>query len=113
MKYCIWCASDQIKVSIRMRKATTPEERIQHDLAAGLRTARLVAELFAGLFGFHPNPNDWTPQQPPGMRPPNNELEAELMKEGYKKLAMKYHPDKGGDPEKMKELNRLKEKLGL
>ncbi len=45
------------------------------------------------------------------------ETNARLMDAGMRILAgmfaIKYHPDKGGDVEKMKELNRLKERLGL
>jgi hypothetical protein len=64
----------------------------------------------SGIFGF--DVSGFAPQPPPRNGKPSP-LEAELLKEGYRKLAVKYHPDKGGDPEKMKELNRLKEKLGL
>lgn len=35
----------------------------------------------------------------------NNPTTAEELKEQYRKLAMKYHPDMGGDVEKMKEIN--------
>lgn len=34
------------------------------------------------------------------------------IKKAYRKLAMKHHPDKGGDPEKFKEINRAFEILG-
>jgi DnaJ-class molecular chaperone len=37
----------------------------------------------------------------------------EILREGYRKCAMKYHPDQGGDPEKMLELNRIKRELGF
>lgn len=44
----------------------------------------------------------------------NNDLskeEMKLLKEGFKLLAMKYHPDKGGDSEKMSMINNLKERI--
>lgn len=34
------------------------------------------------------------------------------IKKAYKKLAIKHHPDKGGDPEKFKELSEAAEILG-
>nr|AVK92961.1 middle T antigen [Trichodysplasia spinulosa-associated polyomavirus] len=34
-----------------------------------------------------------------------------LMKINHKKMSLKYHPDKGGDPEKMSRLNQLWQKL--
>ena len=37
--------------------------------------------------------------------------EKKLLKEAFKLLAMKYHPDKGGDTEKMAAINNLKEKV--
>ena len=40
-----------------------------------------------------------------------NEDEKKLLKEAFKLLAMKYHPDRGGDNEKMAMINNLKEKI--
>ena len=40
-----------------------------------------------------------------------NSKEIKLLKEGFKLLAMKHHPDKGGDNETMAEINNLKEKI--
>lgn len=40
-----------------------------------------------------------------------NENEKRLLKEAFKSLAMKYHPDRGGDTETMAEINNLKEKI--
>ena len=34
------------------------------------------------------------------------------IKKAYRKLQMKYHPDKGGDPEKAKEINEAYDCLG-
>ena len=34
-----------------------------------------------------------------------------MIKNAYKKLAMKYHPDKGGDPEKFKKISEAYEVL--
>jgi len=46
--------------------------------------------------------------------PLETEMLTEMLKEGYKRCAMKYHPDhEGGDPVKMLELNRIKKELGL
>ena len=39
------------------------------------------------------------------------EFMIEIIKAGYKKLASKYHPDKGGKPEDMQKLNEAKEEL--
>ncbi len=66
---------------------------------------------FAGFFGFRPEPEPPFNPNPPQLR--LSKLERELLKEGYRALAIKYHPDKGGDPEKMKELNALKVRLGI
>lgn len=44
----------------------------------------------------------------------NNDLskeEMKLLKEAFKLLAMKHHPDRGGDTETMAEINNLKEKI--
>jgi len=35
----------------------------------------------------------------------------ELLGAGFKAMAQKLHPDHGGDPDKMKALNALREKL--
>ena len=40
-----------------------------------------------------------------------SEKERKLLKEAFKMLAMKYHPDRGGDTEKMAAINNLKEKI--
>lgn len=40
-----------------------------------------------------------------------NENEKKLLKEAFKLLAMKYHPDKGGNTDKMASINNLKEKI--
>ena len=37
--------------------------------------------------------------------------DTKVIKKAYRKLAMKYHPDKGGDPEKFKEINAAHEIL--
>jgi hypothetical protein len=46
-------------------------------------------------------------------RPSFTEKQRELLKTAYRYLAKQHHPDKGGDPEQMKELNDLKERLGF
>ena len=111
VKFCSFCSSDQISKAVRERRETPAErdERKRHETAmsidAGMR-------LINGIFGFpmQAPPNGFHPTPPAGIQ---SDLETELLKEGYRKLATKYHPDKGGDPEKMKELNRLKDRLGL
>lgn len=40
-----------------------------------------------------------------------NPIAIEIIEAGYRKMAQKYHPDSGGDTVKMKDLNRIKEKL--
>ncbi len=40
-----------------------------------------------------------------------DDSEKKLLKEAFKLLAMKHHPDKGGDTEKMAAINNLKEKI--
>lgn len=40
-----------------------------------------------------------------------NDNERKLLKEAFKMLSMKYHPDRGGDTEKMAAINNLKEKI--
>ncbi len=110
--FCIWCRSDKIQKSIKTRREN-PAERKRREFEMNARFINAGFRLIAGLFGFRPDPGfDPQPPPPPGIRN-GSALEAEFLKEGYRKLAQKYHPDKGGDPEKMKELNRLKEKLGL
>lgn len=60
---------------------------------------------------FPPNP---PPEPEPVAHPLEIQMLTEMLKAGYKALAMKYHPDhEGGDAEKMTELNRLKKELGL
>jgi hypothetical protein len=77
------------------------------ELEMNARMMNAAIHVIGGLFGFKPAAAEPNPLRN------GSALEAELLKEGYRKLAAKYHPDHGGDPEKMKELNRLKEKLGL
>ena len=64
---------------------------------------------------------DWT-NQPNGRQvlPPlptphfDNGLLKEMLREGYRTLAKRYHPDlETGDAEKMTELNRIKTELGF
>lgn len=108
VKFCIYCASDQIEKSVR-RRNETPTERSQRKHEFNLHFLNMAGSVLSGLLGaFAP-----AAFAPPHLNGKSSPLEAELLKEGYRKLAIKYHPDKGGDPEKMKELNRLKEKLGL
>ena len=38
-------------------------------------------------------------------------LFAELLRAGFRALALKYHPDQGGDTEAMRQLNALQEKV--
>jgi hypothetical protein len=106
VKFCIFCASEKIEKSVRTR-AETKAERAQRKAEFNLHFLNMVGSVLNGLFGSFPT------FVPPPRNGKPSALEAELLKEGYRKLATKYHPDKGGDPEKMKELNRLKEKLGL
>ena len=111
VKFCIYCASEKIEKSVRTRAETKEERSMRNSLLnAALLSAglRILGGIFPNVF----TPPGFTPQ-PPHNGKPYPALEAELLKEGYRKLATKYHPDKGGDPEKMKELNHLKEKLGL
>jgi hypothetical protein len=111
VKFCIYCASEKIEKSVRTR-AETNAEREQRKADLNVQFLNMIGSVINGLFGsFAPHPGFVAPRN--GNSKPSSELEAELLKEGYRKLATKYHPDKGGDPEKMKELNRLKEKLGL
>lgn len=35
------------------------------------------------------------------------------IKKSFRKLALKHHPDRGGDPEKFKEINAAKEVISL
>lgn len=41
----------------------------------------------------------------------SNDSSKEDIKKAYRKLAMKYHPDKGGDPKKFQEINNAYEEL--
>lgn len=108
VKFCSFCQSDQIDKALRDRNET-PAERAERNLRMNAHLLDFAAQFIGGIVGFKVPPlgtavsNDHKP----------SDLEQELMKEGYRKLATKYHPDRGGDTEKMKELNRLKEKLNL
>lgn len=67
---------------------------------------------FEGFFDHRFTPPDLPPA--PGVSKLETELLTEMLREGYKRCAMKYHPDhEGGDAEKMRELNRLKRELNL
>ena len=50
-------------------------------------------------------------EAPEKFTPLECEILTEMLREGYKKLAMKYHPDHGGDSNRMRELNRIKAEL--
>lgn len=43
----------------------------------------------------------------------SDDMMKELLKAGYKSLSKKYHPDRGGDADKMVQLNNLKDKYGF
>jgi hypothetical protein len=55
------------------------------------------------------------PPPPPGggleIAPGDEELFAQIFHAGYRALAMRYHPDTGGDAETMRKLNLLAEKF--
>ncbi len=106
--FCIWCRSDNIQSNAKTRRET-PAERKRREFEMNARIISAGLNLFAGIFGIPLNGHSQGSQ----ISKPESTLEAELLKKGYQEMAKKYHPDKGGDPEKMKELNRLKEKLGL
>jgi hypothetical protein len=106
VKYCSFCSSDQIAKAVRERRETS-EERAAREQQQAAFWVNAIGGVLGSVFGFQPSPNYPAPAN--GHKP--SELEQELLKEGYRKLAIKYHPDKGGDPEKMKELNRLKDRL--
>lgn len=109
--FCVWCRSEKIQKLVKIRRET-PAERTQREAEFTARMVNAAMHLFGGLFGVGQARPGFPFSTQPEVRN-GSDLEAELLKEGYRNLAKKYHPDKGGDPEKMKELNRLKEKLGL
>ena len=108
VKYCSFCASDQID-KFHGARQETPAERAQRNREMNAHMIDAAMRFLGGFMFGAPSPH-FAPI-PNGHKP--SELEVELFKEGYRRLAAKYHPDKGGDTEKMKELNRLKDRLGL
>lgn len=46
-----------------------------------------------------------------GLSAAEHEIYADVVKAGYRALAIKWHPDSGGDTEKMKQLNLVMQKL--
>jgi hypothetical protein len=76
--------------------------------------------LLGAIFGVSPRGAGPIPPPPfPGLRvqqqPRLSALEYELLRTGYRHMALKYHPDnqETGDPEKFKALVDLKARLNL
>lgn len=76
--------------------------------------------LLGAIFGLPPRGSGPIPPPPfPGLRPQQqanlSALERELLRTGYRHLAVKYHPDNQdtGNVEKFKSLGELRERLGL
>jgi hypothetical protein len=109
VKYCSFCGSDQIE-KFQGARQETPAERAQRNREMNGHLIDAAMRFLGGFMGFGV-PLNGPPQVPNGHKP--SDLEVELFKEGYRKLATKYHPDHGGNAEKMKELNQLKDRLGL
>lgn len=70
-------------------------------------------DFFSG--GFHGGPSQ-EPEEVDNSKLYNvlgvdKSADAKTIKKAYRKLAMKHHPDKGGDPEKFKEINAANEVL--
>merc|ERR1719326_257782 len=63
-----------------------------------------------GMGGGRPKKNADTTKFYKLLEVEKNASEAEI-KKAYRKLAVKHHPDKGGDPEKFKEITRAYEVL--
>lgn len=70
--------------------------------------------------GAHSGPDDGpragrsagaSPRPQTGAAPTGQDLAAEIVRHGFKKIAPRYHPDTGGDPEAMQKLNGVKDRL--
>jgi hypothetical protein len=82
------------------------------DLHSGLANA--VEEQ---LYGYRGSRDRYSPPPPPPSAPgicvPPNQvpMTLEIVNSGYRALALKLHPDHGGDAETMRQLNALAESL--
>ena len=89
------------------KKSSTRKKRKQ-------KTANGLWDTLLGhLFGEH---TSWEPPRfypdPPPAQSFDEGLLQEILREGYRTLAKRYHPDlEGGDAAKMTELNRIKAEL--
>ena len=74
-----------------------------------------LREFFAGVMGTlfdGPPPRHTQPiPKAPTPDPKNIATYKEILREGYRSLAKKYHPDAGGSDEQMKRLNGVMENL--
>ena len=126
---CVLCGGDQIETARKKKGERGPNGAYFFDGGAGFagassgpfdpRLIQMFADALANLFGggpFRPFTSAFTGGRggihvaPPA---PMSDLEKELRRDGYKACARRYHPDHGGNAEKMVELNRLKDKLKL
>lgn len=74
-----------------------------------------IKSFFAGVMGTlfdGPPPRHTQPiPKAPAPDPKNIATYKEILREGYRSLAKKYHPDAGGSDEQMKQLNGVMENL--
>ena len=86
-------------------------EQIKRDYEYKKEYERKSKEAFGDWYSRY-SQGDYSYSSYQNDKPSNyNDNERKLLKEAFKMLAMKYHPDRGGDTEKMAAINNLKEKI--
>jgi hypothetical protein len=111
----VWFTWDGLAVCVAVDRYATVEGNLQaiHHIIEARRvelrhgTLALVRASFAG-FKALPAPTGYRPwQEVLGIK--GGPVSAELVKERYRTLAAKHHPDRGGDAAKMTELNQARD----
>ena len=86
-------------VIFKMRSILDPEESSKDKEAPSVDKEISNEELTNALVALEMNPQEL------------DKLTISVVNKQFRKLSVKYHPDKGGDPEKFKEINNAKEIL--
>jgi DnaJ-class molecular chaperone len=103
-------AEQKIEEAIRAALAQVEQmaRKMAADMLAGKVDPQQMASILQGMMGKMPFQVAETPYRVLGLDPSADD---DLVKLAYRTLSRKYHPDKGGSPEKMAEINRAYESI--
>lgn len=112
----IWFAWDGLQVCIPVDRYLTVEANLQaiHHIIEARRvelrhgTLALVRASFTGFLAL-PAPTGYRPWRTVMEFPAAAEVNADMIAARFRLLASKFHPDRGGDPSKLAELNAARD----